>query len=84
MLDKWFMKHLSKKGILWYWAGQIIFFVLLAVLIFGVMGLGSDEGLGYLMGGGLVFIIGWGFTCKALWPKLEGDPLSPSSPIKPL
>jgi hypothetical protein len=71
LLDSWFMKNLSGRGILFYWVGQLSFMGLLALYLFAVQGLSLDDGIGYLIGLGLVFILIWGFTCKAIWPKEE-------------
>ena len=71
MLDRWFMKYLSAKGILWYWVGQLSFAGLLALILFGLLGMSMDDGLNYMIGFVVVFVIVWGFICKALWPKEE-------------
>lgn len=75
MLDKWFMNSLSGKGIAWYWVGQLGFYAVLAIVLFAVKGMSMDDGYPYLIGGGIAFLLGWGFTCKTLWPKDEDLPV---------
>ncbi len=69
MLDRWFINSLNNRGILWYWVGQLSVLGLLALVIFAGMGMSMDEGIGYMVGYGLVFILVWGFSCKAIWPE---------------
>jgi uncharacterized membrane protein len=65
MLDAWFMNKLNSQGKKWYWIGQLGFMVVLAVLVFGTLGMDLDKGVACLAGGVVVFILAWGFTCKA-------------------
>lgn len=68
MLDAWFMSRLNSQGKKWYWIGQLTFLLVLALIVFGAMGMGLEQGIGYLAGIGLVLVLGWGFLCKAFWP----------------
>ncbi len=73
MLDRWFLKHLSPEGRKFYWVGQFVGVAVLAVLLFGVLGMSMDEGINALFVGLVVTIVGWGFFCKGKWPKVD-DP----------
>ena len=71
MLDRWFMKYLTPRGILWYFLGQGIFVGILALILFGQLSLDTDTAFTYLIIGLLPFMLIWGFICRAIWPKQE-------------
>jgi drug/metabolite transporter superfamily protein YnfA len=70
MLDRLFLKHLSKKGKIAYWVGQIILDVLWALYVFKLAKYTFDNGGDtVLIIGMLVILILWGGLCYILWKK---------------
>ncbi len=71
MLDRLFLKYLSKKGKIAYWVGQLILDALWALYLFVIAGLSMDEAEGLLFIGILVILIAWGAICIRVWKKTE-------------
>jgi len=69
MLDALILKHLTKKGVIAYFAGQIILFGLLAYYIFGVGGYSLDEGEMSFFIGMVVIALLWAGICLLIWKK---------------
>jgi len=70
MLDRLFLKHLSKKGKIAYWVGQILLAALWTFYIFGVADQSMDNGgETTLILGVLGIMVGWGFICLMVWKK---------------
>ncbi|MBI9054380.1 MAG: hypothetical protein JEY96_11220 [Bacteroidales bacterium] len=70
MLDRLFLKYLSKKGKIAYWVGQIILDVLWALYVFKLAKYTFDDGGDtVLIIGMLVILIVWGGLCYILWKK---------------
>ena len=76
MLDRLFLKYLSKTGKVAYWVGQIIFDGIFVFYLFGIAGytLGSS-GTGarsqtemILFPGVIGIAIVWGIVCYFVWP----------------
>jgi len=72
MLDRLFLKHLSKKGKIAYWVGQIILDVLWALYVFKLAKYTFDDGGDtVLIIGMLVILVAWGGLCFVLWKKTD-------------
>lgn len=71
MLDRLFLKYLSKKGKIAYWVGQIVLDGLWALYLFVIAGLSMDEAEGLLFIGILVVLIVWGGVCILVWKKRD-------------
>jgi len=70
MIDKLFLKHLSKKGKIAYWVGQILLDAIWAFYVFGVAGYSFETGgETMLIFGMLAILVGWGVVCLMLWKK---------------
>jgi len=72
MLDRLFLKYLSKKGKIAYWVGQIILDVLWALYVFKLAKYTFDNGGDMvLIIGMLVILVAWGGICLKLWKKSD-------------
>jgi hypothetical protein len=70
MLDRLFLKYLTKKGKIAYWVGQIILDVLWALYVFKLAKYTLDDGgEAVLIIGMLVILVAWGGLCRILWKK---------------
>ncbi len=69
MLDKLFLKNLSKKGKIAYWLGQLVLDSLWALYLFVIMGLSMDEAESLLFVGIFLVLIIWGGICLLAWKK---------------
>ncbi|OEK09523.1 hypothetical protein A8C32_12505 [Flavivirga aquatica] len=76
MLDRLFLKHLTKKGVIAYFVGQVIFMAILAYYLFGIAGYSidrGDEGRDILFIGLIIIVLLWGGICLLLWKKPKTD-----------
>ncbi len=71
MLDRLFLKYLSKKGKIAYWIGQLALVAIWLYYIFGVTELSRDEAELPLFGGLVLIVLGWGVVCLLIWKKKE-------------
>ncbi|MFD0992546.1 hypothetical protein [Tenacibaculum geojense] len=69
MIDKLFLKYLTKKGKIGYFVGQIITASLWAYYIFGVEKLSRANGEVKLFAGLLINTVLWGVISVMLWKK---------------
>ena len=74
MLDRLFLKYLSKKGKIAYWVGQLILDALWIYYVFGIAGYSRDNGgESMVFIGILVVLVVWGAVCITLWRKKEEE-----------
>lgn len=71
MIDKLFLRYLSKKGKIAYWLGQLVLDTLWALYLFVIVGLSIDEAEDLLFIGILAVLIVWGGICLLVWKKKE-------------
>ncbi|MDN3666077.1 hypothetical protein ACFFU1_04890 [Algibacter miyuki] len=69
MLDALILKHLTKKGVIAYFVGQILLFGVLAFYIFGVKGSSMNEGEMPFIVGMVIIALIWAGICLLLWKK---------------
>lgn len=70
MLDRLFLRYLTKKGKVAYWVGQILLAVLWFFYVIKIADQSLDEGgETTLIIGVLGIIVGWGFVCLMLFRK---------------
>ncbi|WP_439184147.1 hypothetical protein [Carboxylicivirga taeanensis] len=74
MLDRLFLKYLSKKGKIAYWVGQLLLDALWAFYLFAIAGLSMEEAESLLFIGIIVVLIAWGGVCILVWKK-EQEPV---------
>jgi phosphotransferase system glucose/maltose/N-acetylglucosamine-specific IIC component len=76
MLDRLFMSKLNKTGKILYFVGQVVLLGLIALIMFGALGVDFDEGYIIFIIAAVVSIIAWGGLCILIWPaqkKTEND-----------
>lgn len=75
MLEALVLKYLTKKGIIIYFIGQVIFIAILAYYIFGLLGYSFDRGQDMFFIGMVIIVLLWMGVCLLLWrkPKEESD-----------
>lgn len=80
MLDRLFMKYLSKTGIKIYWAGQLVLDAIFIYYLFGIAGHSMDEDATrtILILGVLAVAVGWGLVCLLFWRKKDEAPAAGS------
>ncbi|WP_233899193.1 hypothetical protein [Tenacibaculum piscium] len=69
MLEVLLLKYLTKKGIIIYFIGQVIFIALFAYYIFGIQGYSIHSGENIFFIGMLIIILLWMGVCLLLWKK---------------
>ena len=69
MLDALILRYLTKRGVIAYFAGQIIFFGLLAFYVFGIEDNSMDQGETPFFIGMVVIALVWAGVCLLLWKK---------------
>lgn len=76
MLDRLFMKYLSKTGIKLYWVGQLVLDAIFIYYLFGIAGYSMDEDStrNILIGGVLAVAVAWGLVCLLFWRKKNEAP----------
>lgn len=75
MLDKLFLKYLTKQGKIFYWVGQIILLIGLAFYLFGIEdnSFNEDNKLTFILYAiGIVVI--WGGICLLFFRKRNDTP----------
>ena len=69
MLDALILRYLTKKGVIAYFAGQIILFGLLAFYIFGIKDNSMEQGETPFFIGMVIIALVWAGVCLLLWKK---------------
>lgn len=82
MIDRLFMKHLSKTGIKAYWIGQLLIDAVFIYYLFGIAGhsLNDDSARMQLILGVLGVAVVWGTICLLIWKKTEGPASDSETP----
>ncbi len=75
MLDRLFLKYLTKKGKIAYFVGQLVLFAIWGFIVLGIMDFSLESGRSTFIGGAIVILLIWGGICLALWKEkpLEED-----------
>jgi hypothetical protein len=79
MLDLLILKHLTKKGKIAYYVGQVVLFALWAFYLFGIAGYSIDQAESPFLVGMIVLAILWSGVCFIIWKKpkeTEDTPVS--------
>jgi len=73
MLDKLFMKYLTRTGIKAYWIGQIVIDAIFLYYILGIAGFSvNNDNVRFVMLLGIFAIaVVWGGICLLFWRKKE-------------
>ncbi|WP_157821907.1 hypothetical protein [Tenacibaculum sp. Bg11-29] len=69
MLEALVLKYLTKKGVIAYFVGQVIFIAILAYYIFGILDYSLDRGRDMFFIGMVVIVLLWMGVCLLLWRK---------------
>lgn len=77
MLESFVLKYLTKKGVIAYFVGQVIFIAIFAYYIFGILDYSLDRGQDMFFVGMVVIVLLWMGVCLLLWrkpkEKIDGD-----------
>jgi len=75
MLEALLLKYLTKKGIIIYFVGQVIFIATLAHYVFGILGYSLNKGQDIFFIGLLIIVLIWMGICLLFWrkPKDQND-----------
>ncbi|WP_422091827.1 hypothetical protein [Tenacibaculum ovolyticum] len=77
MLEAFVLKYLTKKGVIAYFVGQVIFIAIFAYYIFGILDYSLDRGQDMFFVGMVVIVLLWMGICLLLWrkpkEKIDGD-----------
>lgn len=77
MLESFVLKYLTKKGVIAYFVGQVIFIAIFAYYIFGILDYSLDRGQDMFFVGMVVIVLLWMGICLLLWrkpkEKIDGD-----------
>ncbi len=73
MLDKLFLKYLSKKGKVSYWVGQISMVALFCLYFFGISNHSLDRSEGLFFFVIIAILVVWGGICLLIWPKSQDE-----------
>ena len=80
MLDRLFMSKMNKTGKILYFVGQFVLLGLIALVIFGVMGVDFEDGyIGFIIAV-IASAVGWGVLCMIIWPARKKTDASATSP----
>ncbi|MCS4505877.1 hypothetical protein NYO91_17485 [Arhodomonas aquaeolei] len=73
MLDRLFMKYLSRTGVWCYWVGQIALDIILLGYLFGIAGYSFDDESvrTTLIVGVLGVAVVWGGVCLVFWRRQD-------------
>lgn len=82
MLDRLFLKYLTKKGKIAYFIGQLLMFALWSYYLLGIEGYSMDDARSMFIGGIIAILIVWGGVCLLLWRKTSNDEKSNSSSVE--
>jgi len=67
MLDRLFLKYLSKQGKVAYFVGQILLFALWAYILLVPMDYSMEDGKPLFVIGMIVILVVWGGVCLGFW-----------------
>ena len=73
MLERILFKHLTKKGIIGYFVGTVLLFILWGYYVLGILDYSMDSGRNMFMFGALGLNIVWAGVCYLLWKKPDSD-----------
>jgi hypothetical protein len=80
MLDRLFMSKMNKTGKILYFVGQFVLLGLIALVIFGVLGVDFEDGyIGFIIAV-IASAVGWGVLCMVIWPAQKKTDTSATSP----
>ncbi len=73
MLDRLFLKYLSKKGKVSYWVGQISMVILFCIYFFGIADHSLDRSEELFFFAIISILVVWGGICLLIWPKSQDE-----------